>query len=405
MRYKKNLIIISSFNPKYNSVAAMQRLKLYAKALLLNGVGVKYVYFNFWDYSISNYIQSGGQVILSKSRINRTIFFYKNIRLLYMDLFFFDKRCTSYLFYPTHKFLIDSFILLLFKIKNKRSIYYELNEVRKYSVTTIYSISLLLKSPLKFTKKFIKKSMAAFNEKLYKYYTGIIVISSKLNNYPPTIGLNKILIPILCELDSNGKTSKKILENNNNSFKIGFFGTVNITKENLDIFLSALSKIKTKHDFIFDLFGICANENKASLMNFITNYNLSDSVTYKGLIKGEDVKNRLKEYDLLVLPRGNTKQNMYGFSTKLAEYLVSGVPTLLTDVSDNSLYIKDNFNGFIIPPDNEQAFVKKLDYIINNYENIAEKIAQNAYNTALRHFDYRNYSNLLTNFFFPDNNE
>jgi glycosyltransferase involved in cell wall biosynthesis len=103
---------------------------------------------------------------------------------------------------------------------------------------------------------------------------------------------------------------------------------------------------------------------------------------------------------LLILPRPLRKQAQYGFSTKLSEYLTSGVPVLLTDVSDNAMYIRDNYNGFIISPNSLSALVSKLKWIIDNYDEYASVVTENAVRTAEEVFDYRIYSEPLVNFLF-----
>jgi len=110
--------------------------------------------------------------------------------------------------------------------------------------------------------------------------------------------------------------------------------------------------------------------------------------------------NIFKEAHLLILPRGNTKQNQYGFSTKLSEYLVSGRPVLVTNVSDNGKYIKDGFNGFIIPPDSLESMTNKIKYIYENYNSFNEMIPSNALKTVKENFDYNLYSNSLYSFLF-----
>ena len=104
--------------------------------------------------------------------------------------------------------------------------------------------------------------------------------------------------------------------------------------------------------------------------------------------------------NLLILPRPLNTQTNFGFSTKLAEYLISGVPVLVTDVSDNKIYIKDGFNGFMVDEISATGFEKKLIDIVGNYEVEKHIVSKEAFNTAKNHFDYRLYKDILTNFFF-----
>ncbi|MDY0278541.1 MAG: glycosyltransferase, partial [Acholeplasma sp.] len=62
--------------------------------------------------------------------------------------------------------------------------------------------------------------------------------------------------------------------------------------------------------------------------------------------------------------------------TKLGEYLSTGIPTLLTNVGENSKYVKDNTHVFLVEPNNPKAYADKLDWILENYSQ-AKKIAMN----------------------------
>ena len=77
---------------------------------------------------------------------------------------------------------------------------------------------------------------------------------------------------------------------------------------------------------------------------------------------------------------------------------MSGVPVLVTDVSENSLFIKDGVNGFIVKPGDKNAMTEKLIYILSNYNKIAETVGKNGYETALKNFHYSNYSSDMTKF-------
>jgi len=119
-----------------------------------------------------------------------------------------------------------------------------------------------------------------------------------------------------------------------------------------------------------------------------------------GNIDPDDLITEFALYHLLILPRPLTRQTKFGFSTKLSEYLISGIPVLVTDVSDNSAYIKDNYNGFVIPPGSEILMENKILEIMENYNENARRIAGNAFLTVREYFDYKLYTKPLTDLFF-----
>ena len=113
--------------------------------------------------------------------------------------------------------------------------------------------------------------------------------------------------------------------------------------------------------------------------------------------------NEFNKYHLLILPRTLNKRTRYGLSTKLSEYLVSGTPVLVTDVSDNALIIKDNYNGFIIPPGSPEVMTRKLTEIIESYNSIVHSVVEKAHLTVREQLDYRRFSQQYIAFFFSNN--
>lgn len=71
---------------------------------------------------------------------------------------------------------------------------------------------------------------------------------------------------------------------------------------------------------------------------------------------------------------------------------------LVTDISDNGLYIKDGESGFLVPPDNAEAMFDKIIYIVKNNEELRDSIIENARKTSEQNFDYKLYSEKLSFF-------
>ena len=86
-----------------------------------------------------------------------------------------------------------------------------------------------------------------------------------------------------------------------------------------------------------------------TLNNLKKKFLLDNRVYYVGNLDPDDLQDEFSKYHLLILSRPLNPQTRYGFSTKLSDYLISDVPVLVTDVSDNSIYIRDGINGYLIP--------------------------------------------------------
>lgn len=299
--------------------------------------------------------------------------------------------------YPSTKTLLDFIIVFYLVILKNQKVYCEINEVRRYSTIFLKSTNFF-KNPVYYLRLKSKKLKYALSEKLSHFYKGLICISTNINKYYLKYNKNTIIVPILS--DTTNILKRKITTyKKSDNFRICFSGMINIKKENLDLFFSALVIVKIKSpNFEFHMYGPVSNNELKKIQNILTRLNIADSVYYKGIVEQEELKKLHEQYHLLVIPRGNNRQNNFGFSTKLSEYLCSQVPTLITNVSDNGYYIKDGVNGFIVEPDNIQAMADKIVYIISNYNEITPSVCDNALQTAINKFDYKNYSEKINNF-------
>lgn len=299
----------------------------------------------------------------------------------------------SLLHYTSTDVLLDYFTVWFLIKQKKQRVFYEANEIRKYAA----SFELPPRGLLQKIRKSTLISRLNKSEKLTRYYTGLICISTNIEEYFTKYNTNTIRIPILSDkvdgIDLTGKSFKK-----GETFRIGFFGSVSYKKENLELLLNSIYKIieeKVAIKLELDFYGSIDKLTRQLLNETLNKLGLEKHVFYKEKLKQAQVLPMMKEYHLLVLPRGKSLQNHYGFSTKLSEYLISGVPCLITHVSDNGLYIKDDFNGFIVEPDDIDAFAKKLSSVIENYNTYTISVPKEAVKTVRNNFTYTNYSKIL----------
>ena len=97
---------------------------------------------------------------------------------------------------------------------------------------------------------------------------------------------------------------------------------------------------------------------------FIERHNLQKNVNLLGYLDKASLKKVQLEQDLLVVFRSNSLHGRFSFSTKLADYLHLGKLSLMNIISDNHLYIKDGFNGFLINNTNPELIALKINQIL-----------------------------------------
>jgi glycosyltransferase involved in cell wall biosynthesis len=394
---KKNLVILSDHNLWYGNSAASVRIKNYALSVACEGDRKVYLLCvqNFRLGSEWQEVAKGVFTNLPQSfdgnkwtnKIKSNIRFAKSLNKWNK---LNNEKCV-FLVYNSVNFSFEFLMIFVLKILNKNKVFYELNEVRIFgNHFTNPGFINRLRWLFDFFKFLI---MQLF----WFFYDGIICISKNIQRYSQSYCKNQIVIPILCEIDEFSSISKS--SDFTNKLKILFTGSINIKKENLLEFLYCLIDFdKIYPNWSFDLCGVMNQIDQIYLNSFVKKNKLENKVNYLGNLNHDDALKMQKCADLLVLPRKNNLQNYYGFSTKLSEYAVSGVITLLTNTGVMADYFKDQYNCLMTDGYKKENFLTKLLELVNLNNNDKEIIVRNAYITAEKYFNYRNYSTKLIDF-------
>lgn len=319
-----------------------------------------------------------------------------------VNKYIIENRADSIIYlYPTSFVLKDFIYFFYFKVLKSYRFFCDINELRSSNVYATTAPSDFPSKLIFYIKSFYDLIAYKLSELQVFFYDGIVVISTNLQKYFKRYNKKIIRVPILSDVNIIKSGSEINLHfDDNKMFKICFAGLINCTKEGFDILFEALHKVNLERDIGLYLYGPLHDNDRKVLEKLMTTFSLHDKIFYMGNIDSNDLFNKFIDYHLLILPRPLNLQTKYGFSTKLSEYLVSGVPVLVTDVSDNALYIKDNVNGYVVTPGSPSEMADKIMEIVNNYNSNAADVAENAKLTAVREFDYKLFTRIFSDFFF-----
>jgi len=399
----KEVFVISTGQIVRGKTAGSQRVLNMAKSLAAGGVNVflcSYLQINNKPLEVAELFPG---IFHLQSRESEDHGFFHMFRFLHsVHRFMKDRGSETVIYlYPSPFVLKDFIYLLYFKTIKGNSFFCEVNELRTSTVFFASAPDKILPRLYFYLKSLYEFAAYKLNEFQVLFYDGIVVISSNLEEYFSRYTKKILRIPILCDTT---KGQEEQAENNfdNTVFRICFAGYLKSEKEGFDLLFEALHQVNQQRNVELYLYGILTDPDKDILDGLKEKFMLREKVFYMGNIDPEELADEFMRYHLLILPRSLTPQTKYGFSTKLSEYLISGVPVLITDVSDNALYIKDNFNGFIIPPGSIPDMTNKILEIIETYNEKASVIARNAFQTAKEVFDYKLYTQTLINFIFKN---
>ena len=399
----KEVFIISTGDIVRSKTAGSQRVMNVARSLAAGNVNV---YLCSYDRMRSknivcrefasgiSYLQSADE---KANNFMHLIIFLRSVSRL------MSNRCTDQVIYlyPT-VFVVKDFIYLIwFKLFKRYKIYCDINELRSTNVKSVTPSAGIIRHFIFLLKSAVDHSIYKLSEFQVIFYDGIVVISSNLNKYFSRFAKKLIQVPILCDV-SAVSADVKAISYDYKLFKICFAGYIDCKKEGFDIMFDALGELNINHPTDLYLYGILSDTERQTLDSLKKRFGVEDRVVYIGNVEPDSLYQEFLKYHLLILPRPMTLQASYGFSTKLSEYLVSGVPVLVTDVSDNSLYIKDKINGFVIPPGSKRAMVNKILEIMSDYNSVARLVAEEARKTVREKLDYRLFTSVFTDFFFKN---
>ena len=116
--------------------------------------------------------------------------------------------------------------------------------------------------------------------------------------------------------------------------------------------------------------------------------NISDRVTFTGLVDSSTVKQYLSECRILAITRPSTVQTQAGFPTKLGEYFATTKPILSTDFGDIRRYFNDGVDLVIAETGNPVSIAQKIKWMLQNND-VVELISRTGYINARKLLDYQ----------------
>lgn len=239
-----------------------------------------------------------------------------------------------------------------------------------------------------------------FTEKYFATMNGVISISDALVDYAMANTLSSckhIKIPIMVEYD------KYVMGRSLGDIKEPFIfhaGTLIQRKDGILGMIEAFGKAKQQlqKSIKYILTGTIENSSHPKeIRKIIAKYQLQDSIEFVGLLNRDQVKDYLSRASLVISNRPKTKQDYYGFSTKVGEYLASGVPLIITRWGEAAKWLVDGESAYIVEPENTIELANTIVRVFNNPDE-ARRIGQNGQALCHKSFDYLNWSKPLVDF-------
>lgn len=224
-----------------------------------------------------------------------------------------------------------------------------------------------------------KFSSNAFDRFFIRRFAGMIVISRALRAHVLAVapGLATIIVPAIAaarrEDDRAVTSTVGAVVRSAPSFTFVYAGSLKESKDGVLSLIRAFARVVEAHsDARLKLAGYGSHSQREAVLALIEEHRLTKRVDFLGEVPQKDILDLILSADAAVLCRPDSRQARGGFPTKLAEYLSTGRPVVVTDTSDIGLYLKDSVSAFLAPPDDVPAFAAALDRVLRDRAKAAE---------------------------------
>lgn len=313
---KKSVLYLGNFSPK-TSFAALNRALGICKLFKESNYSSHIVVHDYDSDFLNDDYFSNNDITIHKFEFNKLLFYFSS------------RYCLELI-----KQIENLKIVVLYNFPHLPSVkifkYCKKNNIKVIGdVTEWYDTSnanLLIK-PIKFFDT--EKRMRKLNFKL----DGLITISNYLYSFYEIVR-QKIKIYPLMDYAIRNDNNPKVLSKKDNVIRIGYAGVAGNKKDNICKVIDLLSCLGT-NSIELHIIGTINKKTK----NKIKKSNVKN--VYYGHMSHEETVKILTKCDCQIIFRSHSRMNDAGFPTKFAESLALGIPTIVTDVSDLSLFSSD----------------------------------------------------------------
>lgn len=179
-----------------------------------------------------------------------------------------------------------------------------------------------------------------------------------------------------------------------------YMGNMELAKDNVDNIIRAFKLISSQFpDIDLRLWGKPTEVDRKIIESCIKDNELEDRCFIMGYCPYEEVPTILSNAYVLVSSQPNTKRAQGGFPTKLAEYMCTGRPIILTDVGEISAFVKHKEHVYLAKVEDAEDYSLKLKELLEDYDE-SLSMARRAKEYVFGHFSYLSVSKNLHDFLY-----
>lgn len=255
----------------------------------------------------------------------------------------------------------------------------------------IFGIKLLFigdefPEPIRKLRSSVPKSQLLLYRIIHKLLCGRILMTNELKKFYDEQVCPKPTF-ILCSVVKTSRFTNVVKSDYIDRPYLCYMGNMMIAKDNIDNIIDAFSIVSEKFpQYELRLYGTPNKDDLAFVQKCIEKHGLSDRVKIMGRVDFGEVPQILCDATILLTSQPITKRAAGGFPTKLAEYMLSHTPAIVTNVGEIHNYVKDGEQVYMVPPCNPIKYAEKIEYILTHPKE-SRAVSDNAYQLAMTEFN------------------
>lgn len=230
-----------------------------------------------------------------------------------------------------------------------------------------------------------------------KYFSGRVLMTEALRDFYN----DKIrVLPshIMCSILDEGRFENVIPQKSDRKY-LCYMGNLMLKKDDICTIIRAFCEIKDEYpDLDLHLYGNESTPEESQILRtLISEHGAQNRVFLKGRVDYEQVPAILAGATLLVTAQPNTKRAEGGFPTKMGEYMMTGVPMIVTDVGEISHHVTHKKDCYMVSSQSPYKYAETLRYALT-HKNESKQIAKQAYENAYQNYSSQKVGEALVNF-------
>lgn len=258
-------------------------------------------------------------------------------------------------------------------------------------------------SPIRQLKNKLPQKNILWYKYLYKFIKARVLMTEALQKFYD----EKVAVKpthILCSILNTDRFEGVVRQPVERPY-LCYMGNMMLAKDNVDNIIEAFALIANEFPTLdLHLFGTPNATDRKIVEDCIKEHHLENRAFIKGRIDFGLVPQMLANAEILVTSQPITKRAEGGFPTKLAEYMMSHTPAIVTNVGEIHCYVQDGDTVYMVEPCNPEAYADKLRHMLTHKQETTE-VANRAYDYAIKNFGAKEVTASLIKFIKSLNNE